>query len=148
MSGLEVAGLVLGALPILLHAADELKTGTEAAFRSRIYINKLSLALLLQQSILTELLRSLLAESGYDDVWRLDHDPVCCFDDPNARKHIVAYLGPEKSLAFLGLLDQAHLAVKDIARNISGFLPGSVVESTLSFYQANSETDKTVTDHH
>ena len=131
MSGLEVAGLVLGAVPLLLHATDKLKDSFRAAIRSRTYINKLTLALLLQQSILIEVVRSLLINGGYEDLWRLDDDPVGCLKDPEARECISGLLGPAKNVAFTEVLNQTQLAVKEVAKHISGLLPASTVSDII-----------------
>ncbi|CAM1510000.1 Fc.00g003350.m01.CDS01 [Cosmosporella sp. VM-42] len=143
MSGFEIAGIVLGALPIILHAVDSLKVSAKAAVRSRIHIEKLSLALVLQQSTLVEIIRSLLISSGFDDVARLDDDPVGCLKDPKARELIEEFLGPEKSLVFTAVLMQADTAVKDIAKNITGLVPGSeyYTDDLLAIVEADKETE-------
>lgn len=126
MSGIEVAGLILGVLPIVLHAVVQLGDGIRAV-RSRAYIKKLSHALDLQQLILKEVFRALLRLCEYDGFWNFDDDPVGCINDPAAWECLSQWLQPERSDIVLKTLNQTHLAVQEVAKNISGLLPSSMV---------------------
>jgi hypothetical protein len=89
MSGIEVAGLVLGALPILFTAVDCSKDGIHrvgAAFRKKKYVQKLGHALLLQQQILGETEKSVLMASGCEDIWRFDQSPLHYLGESKVRE--------------------------------------------------------------
>src|SRR6266536_2879170 len=105
MSGIEAAGLLLGALPILFAAVDFSKDGirrTGAAFRKRKYVEKLARALLLQQQILEETVKSVIIASGCEDIWRLDDDPLGYLKDESVREEVLDYLGAKNDAAFTG----------------------------------------------
>ena len=126
MTGIEVAGLVLGAIPILFKAVDLSRDGihrTGIAFRRRQYVGKLARALLLQQQILVETVKSLIIASGCVDIWRLEDDPLGYLNSKSLGEQVLDYLGPKNGLAFTGTLDQSHDIVKKIARNIAGLVP-------------------------
>ena len=96
MSGIEVAGLILGAIPILFEAVDFYKQGIQKSkifFRRRSIVGKLALALLLQQRTLAEIVKSTLAQSGCLDVERLESDPVRCLEDIEVKSRVSEWLG-------------------------------------------------------
>ena len=126
MSGFEIAGVLLGVLPILFEAVDLSKDGIQRSrilFRKRIYIERLALAVLLQQRTLAETVKSLLIESGCEDLALLDDDPVGYLNDKAIRSQVLDYLGLENNAAFSGALKQSDNIVKKIARNIAGLVP-------------------------
>jgi len=133
MSGFEIAGVVLGALPILFKAVDFSKDSFSRAgfaFQKRKNVQKLARALLLQQQILEETVKSVLLASGCDDVWRLERDPYAYLTDENLREEVLDYLGIKNDAAFTGALEQSLHIVKKIAKNISGLVPLYKVCST------------------
>ena len=140
MSGIEVAGLVLGALPILFAAVDLPKSSlqrTLAAFRKRAYVGNLARALLLQKQIIAENVKSLAISSGCEEVWLVDDDPLEYLSGVAVQEQILDYLGVENHTAFVGALEQSHDAVKKIARNIEGLLPGGEVSITQNTIALN-----------
>lgn len=135
MSGIEVAGLVLGALPILFAAVDFSRDGFSRAglaFRKRKNVEKLARALLLQQQILEETVKSVIIASGCEDVWRLDDDPYGYLNDESVREEVLDYLGVKNDAAFTGALEQSSQAVRKIAKNITGLVPAFRVCSANS----------------
>jgi hypothetical protein len=125
MSGIEVAGVLLGALPILFTAVDLSKDGIQKGklfFRTRYYIEKLALALHLQQRILAETTKSFLIRSGCEDVSRLDDDPAGYLKEEAIQSQLLDFLGPENTAAFTGTLKQSDDIVKRIASIIAGLV--------------------------
>ncbi|KAI9645502.1 hypothetical protein NHQ30_006242 [Ciborinia camelliae] len=126
MSGIEVAGLVLGALPILFQAVDFYRDGigrSLTALRKRKYVEKLSHALLLQQQILEETVRSVIVASGCEDIVRLDDDPLDYLNDEYLQEQVLDYLGEKNINAFNGTLEQSNTIVKKLAGSMAGFVP-------------------------
>lgn len=101
MTGIEVTGLLLGALPILFEAVDiykcELQKG-KVLFGERLVIKKLALALLLQQRTIAETVKLILEKSGCEQVALLDTDPVPCLDNAEVKRQVLDYLGPKHTI--------------------------------------------------
>lgn len=138
MSGFEIAGVVLGAIPVLIGAVDLSKDSFHragTAFRKRKYVQKLARALLLQQQTLEETVKSVVIASGCDDLWRLDEDPLGYLSNKSVREQVQDYLGPKNDTAFTGTLEQSNDIVKQIARNIAGLVPTYKVGSTNNVLQ-------------
>jgi len=126
MSGFEIAGVVLGALPILFKAVDFSKDGFSRvglALHKRKNVQKLARALLLQQQILEETIKSILLASGCEDIWRLDQDPYTYLTDDIVQDEVLDFLGVKNDAAFTGALEQSFHIVKNIAKNITGLVP-------------------------
>jgi hypothetical protein len=126
MSGIEVAGLVLGALPILLKAVEQYRGTIQVGmrfFKKRKYVERLASALLFQQGTLIEVLRNLLINSGCSDVARLDVAPFEYLGDSQIQEHLHEYLGAEIDATLTATLKQSLDTVKRIASNISGLVP-------------------------
>lgn len=137
MSGIEVAGLVLGVIPILIEAVDICKVGIERskiAFRKRKYVEKLAHALLLQEQILRETIKSVLIESGCEDVWRLNDDPHVFLDDEHIQEQILDFLGPANNAAFNGAFEQSNSLIKEIVKGVAGLVPSFKVDIYLTLY--------------
>lgn len=127
---MEVAGIALGVLPILLRSVDVYKESIRrvgTTIRKRKHIEKLARALLLQQQILEETVKSIILASGCDNVQELDEDPFAFFSDDDVREQVEEYLGSKNSIAFVGLLTANNESVKKVARNISGLVPSELV---------------------
>lgn len=126
MSGFEIAGVVLGALPILFSAVDWSKRGIGRGkdfFQKRQIVEKLALALLSQQQHLAEIIRSILARSGCEDLSRLEDDPVEYLMDEAIQEQVLDYLGEETFTALQGQLDHCHETIKLLAIKIAGLVP-------------------------
>lgn len=137
MSGIEVAGLVLGALPILLKAVEQYRGTIQAGvrfFRKRKYVERLASALLFQQGTLIEVLRNLLINSGCSDVARLDVAPFEYLKNSRIQEHLHDYLGAEIDAALTSTLQQSLITVRRIASNISGLV---VTTNVGIFYPAH-----------
>lgn len=136
MSGIEVAGLVLGALPLVLKSVDAYRDGFRrfgTTFNKRKHVEKLARALLLQQRTLEEVIKSVVLASGCEDVLALDDDPLGYLKKPDVQEQMEEYLGP-KSTSFL--VDELMVnieAVGKVVRRISGLVPGGQVNTTANF---------------
>lgn len=86
-------------------------------------MDKLARAVLLQQRILVETVKSLLIESGCEDVALLDDDSVGYLNDKSISSQVLDYLGSANSAAFSGALKESDDIAKKIARNIVGLVP-------------------------
>ena len=130
MSGFEIAGVVLGALPVIFACVDLPKQGARRSlliFRKRVYIDKLARALLLQKQIIAENIKSLACAGGCDNVWLVDEDPVTYLNDEVVQDQILDYLGFENYTALSSVLGQSHDVLKGIAEKMQGLLPGGKV---------------------
>ncbi|KAJ9148962.1 hypothetical protein NKR23_g4735 [Pleurostoma richardsiae] len=127
MSGVEVAGLVLGALPLLFAAVDLQKDGMRRgllAFRKRAYVGKLSRALLLHRQIVAENMKAIASASGCEEIWLVDESPLRYLEEEKVREQILDFLGQENYTALAGALDASYEIVKKVGQNIAGLLPG------------------------
>ena len=126
MSGLEVVGIALGVLPIVLQSVDAYKDSIRrvaTTIRKRKHVEKLARALLLQQQILEETVKSVVLACGCENVIALEDDPLSYFSNEDVQDRLEDYLGLKNSIAFAGLLTTNNLSVKKVAENISGLVP-------------------------
>ncbi|GAB1316325.1 hypothetical protein MFIFM68171_06535 [Madurella fahalii] len=126
MSGFEVAGVVLGALLILISAVEWSKKGIARGiifFRKRRYVEKLALALLSQRQHLSEIIKSILIRSGCKEVSRLEDDPIGYLKDDAIRDQVLDYLGEENFAAFSGLILHCRQIIKGVAMKTAGLVP-------------------------
>ena len=126
MSDFEVAGVVLGALPLIVAAVDLSKENYKYFFRKRKYVEKLALALRFQQQHMVEITRSILISSGCEDVYRLDSDPVAYLSDDAVQAQVLDYLGEDNFAVFAESIQDCHQTVKEVAANMAGLLPNEV----------------------
>ena len=135
MSGFEVVGIALGVLPIVLRSVDVYKDSIRrvgTTLRKRKHVEKLARALLLQQQILEETVKSVILACGCENVGALEEDPFGYFGDVDLRDRIEDYLGPKNSIAFIGLLTANNNIIQKVAQNLSGLVPGHQVDFSFS----------------
>lgn len=140
MSGFEIVGIALGVLPIVLHSVDAYKDSIRrvgTTIRKRKHVEKLARALLLQQQILEETVKSVILACGCENVGALEEAPFGYFNDEEVRERVEDYLGPKNSMAFVGLLTANNDIVKKVAKNISGLVPAHQVRFTFTIPLAN-----------
>ncbi|KAK3949102.1 hypothetical protein QBC32DRAFT_267492 [Pseudoneurospora amorphoporcata] len=126
MSGFEVVGVVLGALPILISAIEGWQKGKAKVtilLRKRRYVEKLALALYTHERSLSETVKSILIGSGCKDPLRLDDDPVGYLEDAAIRDQVLDYLGEEDFDAVSRLILHSCETVKRVAMRIAGLVP-------------------------
>ncbi|KAI9835734.1 MAG: hypothetical protein M1819_001912 [Sarea resinae] len=146
MSGIEVAGLVLGAIPLLPPAFDLYKKGLRRvgiAFKKRQYIEKLTLALLSQQQVLEGTLKLVVLKSGCKDVSRLEDDPYEYLKDEDVCEQIQDYLGPKNYRVFDDMINESSDIVKRLARSIAGLVPAieGPTDDLLEIINANRDSN-------
>ena len=132
MSGFEIVGIALGVLPIVLQSVDVYKDSirrVSTTIRKRKHVEKLARALLLQQQILEETVKSVVLACGCENIGALEEDPFGYFRSEDVRERVEDYLGPKNSIAFIGLLTANNDIVKKVAKNISGLVPVHQVKS-------------------
>ena len=126
MSGIEIAGLVLGALPILIEGVrwhkKNLKKGIRL-LRWRHVVEKLNVALLTQQRMLTEIIRSVLERSGCKGGQYLEQDPVGILGDTELQEHVADYLGEANDAVFQSTLLKCQKIVCQVAEKLAGLVP-------------------------
>ncbi|KAI6370087.1 hypothetical protein MCOR25_004261 [Pyricularia grisea] len=142
MSGIEIAGLALGVLPIVLKSIDAYRDGIRrisTTIRKRKYVEKLARALLLQQQILDEVVKSVLLASGCEDVCALDEDPLAYFDRDDVREQVEEFLGPKNNMNLVGLLQSNNMTIGKVARQIAGLIPSAAgtTDNLLAIIDAN-----------
>ncbi|KAM3153934.1 hypothetical protein ABEW05_005647 [Botrytis cinerea] len=145
MSGIEVAGLVLGALPILFQAIDFYKDGfgkSLRVIRKRKYVEKLSRAVHMQKQILEELVRSIVGASGCENIVQLDDDPLGYLKDEYIREQVQDYLGKRNVDAFNDALEESNAIVKRLSSSIAGLVPDfkGPTDDLLEIITANRES--------
>ena len=137
MSGLEVAGLVLGALPILIEAVTSYKNGLQTGkifFGKQVVVNKLGSALLLQQETLTQIIKLVIPQSGYKPVLDFDNDPHECLTNVEVHDCLLEYLGISRLSILNETLRQSYDTVRRVARNIAYFVPDAKVRQLINLY--------------
>lgn len=130
MSGFEVVGVALAVIPIVLQSVDLYKDSIRrvgTTIRKRKHVEKLARALLLQQQILEETVKSVVLACGCENVGALEEDPFGYFSDEDVRERVEDYLGPKNSIALVGLLTANNDIVKKVAENILGLVPAHQV---------------------
>lgn len=136
MSGIEIAGLVLGSIPIIISAVELCQTGYEKSvvpFRRRRHVDQLCHALLLQQRILTETIRMLTVHSGCGDQEgvTLDDDPLGFLQNVHIHDQLLDFLGDANHKALIGSLQEITIALKGIANQLLGLVPTQKVRLWL-----------------
>lgn len=147
MSGFEVAGLVLGALPILIEAVKSYKNGIQTSkifFRKKAVVNKLTLALLLQQETLAQIIKAILTQSGCNNIPEFDETPYKCLADAHVQENVLAYLGSSNLYVLNETLGQSYDTVRLVARNITHLVPMTEVRLNV-FYMCFDVTSAYVT---
>ena len=127
MSGIEVAGLILGALPLVLESVDAYRDGCRrvgTAFKKRKHVDKLARALGTQQLILNELIKSVIRESGCEDVSAFEDDAFIYLDNPDVQQQVGQFLGPRNTRVLIDELKASSETVRKVAKCISSLVPG------------------------
>jgi hypothetical protein len=124
MSGVEAAGFVLAAVPIVLQLLEKYKEGidrTAVIFRRRKHVEKLGHALLMQHALLGANLKSLLLDSGVDGASDVLDDPFGVLRAVGVEETLEEYLGQENYRAYSYALLQCEKHVKEVTGGLEGF---------------------------
>lgn len=146
MSGFEITGVILGAIPVIIGALEQYKKARETWHRFNqkgLYIDRLIQALE-EQSVLIETdLHLLLRAVGFqrDDIIAKGgnncHD---CLRDSEIATEIEQYLG-QSYRPYCKALSRCEVALEEIARKIGGLVPRSQV-STYESMQRRAVADQ------
>lgn len=141
MSGFEIAGVILGAIPIIISAIDSYKTTSQRVkwFRSKEpYIARLIESLeeqrfLLESDIIETLRMS--TDLEFDEIFaRLQCPNSGLFEDVD--DSVREYLG-DGYIHYNGAIDRCRRILESIAKDISGLSCSQVVTLTSVFYNCN-----------
>ena len=132
MSGIEIAGIVLGALPILFEALDGYRGSINRisqGVRKRKYVEKLARALRMQRQTLESILKIVLLESGCESLPAADEHIRDCLNDPSNKARVKDYLGVQNDLAFQDAVTDCFESVHRATLRVAAYVPLVKVES-------------------
>ena len=130
MSGIEVAGLVLGAVPIVIWGLEQYKTTRDIWRRSRtkaLLVDRLINALQEQRVLIEIDLQLLLRAADVEDDEIVALETSSCYgllQDSGLAKALVQYLGRAYE-PYRSALQRCERILVDIARSIGGLIPGA-----------------------
>ncbi|KIW11456.1 hypothetical protein PV08_10756 [Exophiala spinifera] len=134
MSGIEVAGLILGALPILIDGLASYRKGLKSlrrGFQRRKLVEELTCTLTVQVKILEELLRFILNNSGYETPETLSTKSLEILRDSDVQNAIARYLGPNYEVITEAMLQCQEIFYR-IITSISKLVPSLKERTELS----------------
>jgi hypothetical protein len=126
MSGIEIAGIVLGALPILFGALDGYRESISRigqGIRKRKTIEKLARALHMQTQTILAIVKQILLESGCGPLTADDSEIANVLREPATKEFVSAYLGPDNDSAFENAVSQCFESVKRVTARIIRYVP-------------------------
>ena len=126
MSGFEIAGIVLGALPILFQALDSYRgsfTRISQGIRKRKYVEKLARALRMQRQTLESIVKIVLLESGCDTLPADDADICDSLNDQSNQDHVRNYLGEENDVVFQDAIANCFASVHRATLRVATYVP-------------------------
>lgn len=134
MSGLEVVGVILGAIPILVEGLKVYRSGIKTVgrgFRKRKIIEKLCRALLLQRGTLEELSKQVLLLSGCElpAGFTFGANAPNVFGDPSVQRDVADYLGSNFD-TFIFMIKGCDTSVQRLLVKIAAMVPGVKVCSS------------------
>lgn len=132
MSGIEIAGIVLGVLPILFKALDGYKDSVNRlgqGFRKRKVVEKLARALRMQKQTLENIVKLILLESGCDSLPQEEAHISGFLIDQSNKDRIRDYLGPQNDLTFSDALTECFDSVQRATSRIATYVPSLKVLS-------------------
>ena len=132
MSGLEVAGVILGSIPIIVSALGQYKTIKEKRRffqRKALYIDRLIQSLKEQEALVEANLLVLLRAAGFDrdEIQAMNltsHHEV--FNRPDSAEELREYLGALYD-PYQRALSRCENSLINISTKIGGFTPGEQV---------------------
>ncbi|KAK6542685.1 hypothetical protein TWF694_006629 [Orbilia ellipsospora] len=122
---MDVAGVVLGALPILYGAVQTYKETIQIGkrfFGKRKYVEKLANSLFFHKGTLTEVIRHLLINGGCDCISDFEEDPYHYLNDDDVKKRLHDYLGSETETVLITKLGESVGVIKKISKSIAGLV--------------------------
>jgi hypothetical protein len=129
MSGLEVVGVVLGAIPILLKAVEGCGHASQSSrlfSKKRIFVKKLANALYEHNQCLVGTIKLLLTRSGYGDVTCVEGDLMAFTQNEDVREQIQECLGPENYAVFIDAIEESARTIALMAKDLHDLIPPKV----------------------
>jgi hypothetical protein len=126
MSGIEVAGFVLGVLPILFSALDGYRKSISRigqGFRKRKTIEKLARALRMQRQTLLAIIKQILLESGCKSLPAEDSEIASFLNEQQTKELVSDYLGHENDAAFEDAVSQCFDSVQRVTARVAYYVP-------------------------
>lgn len=127
MSGIEVAGLVLGAVPILIKAIDSYKSGIKklkSGFKKRKVIEKLGRALRYQKSIIETITRNVLVQSGCDNAAGANDAQLrTLLQDKQIQEMVDDFLGADNAQVFSDALVDCMADISHATIGLASLVP-------------------------
>lgn len=127
MSGVEVAGLVLGALPILIEAINVYRSGlkkSRSGIRKRKVIERLGQALILQKTIIAGLTRGVLEQCGCDTAAGADDAQLrSLLQDKQTQDMVGEFLGTYNTQVFSDTLIDCMTDVSQATVRLASLVP-------------------------
>lgn len=135
MSGIEIAGIILGALPILFAALDGYKDSINRlgqGFRKRKAVEKLARALRMQKQTLETIVKLILLESGCESLLLEEAQIRETLIDQLNKDRVKEYLGPQNDLTFSDAITECFDSVQRVTSRIATYVPSLKVLSLRS----------------
>jgi hypothetical protein len=126
MSGIEIAGIVLGALPILFSALDGYRNSISRigqGFRRRKTIEKLARALRMQRQTLLAIIKQIILESGCESLPTQDSEISSFLKEQETKARVSNYLGDENDAAFEDAVAQCFDSVSRVTARVASYVP-------------------------
>ena len=133
MSGLEIAGIVLGSVPILIEGLRIYKSSLKTigkGFRKRKTVEKLSRSLMQQRDILEELLKQMLLSSGCSVPSNLEESfqTILCQEDID--ESVADYLGKSYDNVIYWIRECSDV-LAGLAQKVARLTPSQVLSSLM-----------------
>lgn len=140
MSGIEVAGLVLGALPVLIEAIDTYRKGitkVKSAIRKRAIIGKLGRALSDQEFIIEVVTKDVLVQSGCDDAAGADKAQLrSLLQDKQTQDMVDSFLGPDYAKKFFDALVDCRSDISCATTRLAMLVPELANVKVISLHRS------------
>lgn len=131
MSGIEIIGLVMGAIPLVIEGLKAYQSGLKSissGFRKRKIVDKLCHKLQFQAHTIELLVAHLLLHSGCPVPATLNAQNVTIINDPEVHPALVEYLDRRYD-SFVSILVESNNILQDLAVKIAKLIPDQVCAS-------------------
>lgn len=128
MSGIEVIGLVVGAIPLVIEGLKAYQSGLRSVgsgFRKRKIVDKLCHKLQFQAHKIELLVTHLLLQSGCPVPAALDAQSLTILNDPEIQPDLVEYLD-QRYDSFVSTLVESNTILQNLAVKIAKLIPEQV----------------------
>ena len=126
MSGIEIAGIVLGALPVVFGTLDGYAAAMariRRGLRKRKYVESLVRSLQMQKQTLEMIVKIVLVESGCHSSPPEDGEMVEFLKGQSVKECVKDYLGEQKDLAFIGAITECSESLYRAICKVAAYVP-------------------------